>query len=118
MQRELTVYLWDLQQALSDIESFTSGKTLADYLSVRMLRSAVERQFITVGEVISKVTRYFPETTTRIDDAQRIADFRPILVHDYSSIKDEEVWRIITNSVPVLKQQVDAWLRELDPQYR
>ena len=118
MQRDLTVYLWDLQQALNDIESFTSGKTLADYLSVRMLRSAVERQFIIVGEVISKIIHYFPETKNRIDDARSIANFRHILVHDYSSIKDEEVWRIITTSVPVLKQQVRTWLHELDPQYR
>lgn len=118
MQRDLSVYLWDLQKALADIEAFTAGKTLDDYLASRLLRSAVERQFIIIGEVISKIIKYFPETQVRLTDAKKIAGFRHILVYEYSAIRHEDVWRIITISVPVLKQHVQAWLSELDPNFR
>ena len=113
MQRELKVYLWDLQKALGEIELFTAGKTLDDYRSERILQLAMEREFITIGEVISKIIQHFPETKTRIDHARKIANFRNILVHEYHRIRDEEVWQILTVSVPILKRQVSSWLDEL-----
>ena len=113
MQRDLKVYLWDIQQALEEIESFTSGKAQADYLSERILRSAVERQFITVGEVISRIIHYFPEAKARIVRREKHRELMIILPSTTT-----KVWRIITISVPVLKQQVRAWLSELDPQHR
>jgi hypothetical protein len=36
MQRDLSVYLWDLQKALGEIETFTAGKTLENYLGDRL----------------------------------------------------------------------------------
>ena len=114
MQRDLKVYLWDLQKALGEIETFTKGKDLHAYGTERMLQAAVERNFITVGEVLSRILHHFPESKTRIDHARKIANFRNILVHEYSTIHDAEVWRIISESVPTLKREVQSWLAELD----
>lgn len=113
MQRELKVYLWDLQKALGEIEQFTAGKTLEDYRSERILQLAMEREFIIIGEVLSKIVQFFPETKTRIDQARKIANFRNILVHEYHRIRDEEVWQILTVSAPSLRREVAAWLEEL-----
>jgi uncharacterized protein with HEPN domain len=114
MLRDLKVYLWDLQNALAEIETFTAGKTFQDYRTERMLQRAVERDFILIGEILSRILHHFPETKGRIDHAREISGFRNILVHEYDRIKDDVVWKIITTSVPSLKIQVDAWLLELD----
>ena len=114
MRRDLKVYLWDLQKALAEIETFIAGKTFGDYQAERMLQRAVERDFILVGEILSQIRHYFPDTNQRTDHAREITGLRNVLVHDYDRIKDDVVWQIITTSVPSLKIQVDAWLQELD----
>ena len=82
-----------------------------------MMQMAVERGFITVGEVMSRIIHYFPETKARIADARKIANFRNIVVHEYDAIDKDTIWEIITKSVPVLKSEVQVWLDELDPQH-
>jgi uncharacterized protein with HEPN domain len=114
MLRDLKVYLWDLQKALAEIETFIAGKTCDDYRAERMLQRAVERDFIVIGEVLARILHHFPESKARIDHAREIAEFRNILVHEYDRIQDDVVWKIITTSVPSLKIQVDGWLFELD----
>lgn len=44
MRRDHRRYLHDIDQAISAIREFTSGKTFADYQNDLMLRSAVERK--------------------------------------------------------------------------
>ncbi len=79
-----------------------------------MLQRAVERDFILIGEILSRILHHFPESKGRIDRAREITGFRNILIHEYDRIKDDVVWTIITTSVPSLKIQIDAWLFELD----
>ncbi len=114
MLRDLKVYLWDLQKALAEIETFIADNSFDDYQAERILQRAVERDFILISEILARILHHFPESKDRIDHAREITGFRNILVHDYDRIKDDVVWKIITTSVPSLKTQVDAWLLELD----
>jgi uncharacterized protein with HEPN domain len=114
MQRELKVYLWDLRKYLDEIASFIVGKSFDDYLKERLLQRAIERNFIAIGEILSQMLRHFPETEARIDYATNIKGFRNVLVHEYDRVKDDVVWEVANVSAPVLRQQIDAWLTELD----
>jgi uncharacterized protein with HEPN domain len=114
MQRDLRVYLWDLQKALSEISSFVEGKSFDTYVQELILQRAIERNFITVGEILSRILHYFPETKDRIEHARKITNFRNVLVHEYAHVKDDVVWKVATVSAPVLKLQIDLWLKELD----
>jgi uncharacterized protein with HEPN domain len=55
--REAKKLLYDMQQAAMAIAEFTAGKTLDDYRTDRMLRSAVERQFEIIGEALAQLTK-------------------------------------------------------------
>jgi uncharacterized protein with HEPN domain len=114
MQHDLQKYLGDIAHALSELREFVQGQTLEDYLSNAQLRRAVERDFIIVGEVFAKIIRRFPETHTRIDHARKIANFRHFLVHEYDDVDDTLVWDIAMHSVPILQNQIDLWIEELD----
>jgi hypothetical protein len=52
MQREVLKFLYDVDQACALIVRFTSGKTFDEYIADDLLSSAVERQFIIVGEAL------------------------------------------------------------------
>jgi uncharacterized protein with HEPN domain len=55
MPRNKRAYLWDVIQAANDIQSFTNGKSVEDYVTSAMLRAAVERKLEIVGEAFSQV---------------------------------------------------------------
>lgn len=52
MRLEIRKFLYDVQQACELLGQFTEGKSLTDYLSDPLLRSAVERQLMIVGEAL------------------------------------------------------------------
>jgi len=114
MPASLRKYIGDIQQSLAELEDFAKGKSLADYLADTQLRRAVEREFIIIGEVMSRIIHKYPETRTRIDHARKIANFRHFLVHEYDEVDDDLVWDVVTRSAPLLKTQIDAWAEELD----
>ena len=112
-QRDVRQLLWDIQIAISDIEEVTKGLTFEQYENTKVVRFATERLFITIGEAIYRMKAAPDEARRRITDGVRIADFRHFLVHVYESVSDERVWTVVQESLPILKQQIDAWADEL-----
>jgi len=65
MNIEVRKYLYDIQQACQLIEEFISRQDFDSYQSNVMLRSAVERQCITVGEALNQVLKRSPKLNTQ-----------------------------------------------------
>lgn len=112
MELEIRKYLFDIQQASQMITNFTRGETFENYQTNPMLKSAVERQFITVGEALSKAIKRSPDLTERISNTRKIIDFRNVLTHGYTNISDAVVWDILQTNLPVLMQEVGHLLKE------
>jgi uncharacterized protein with HEPN domain len=94
MERERGAYLFDISQCCERIAKFTEGMSLVQYRSDELVKSAVERSFITIGEALSRLSKTDPDMFASIPDAVRIVSFRTILVHGYESISDELVWEL------------------------
>lgn len=107
MPRDLRKTCFDILQAVEEIERFTTGKTLADYQTNRMLKLAVERDYEIIGEALRRMEIDFPDEFLTVSDGRRIIDFRNILAHGYDAISDEIVWSITENNIKVLKKEVE-----------
>jgi uncharacterized protein with HEPN domain len=103
-------FLYDIKAACDLIAAFVRGKSLANYLSDPMLRSAVERQFEIIGEALSQAARSDASILDRITDAKRVISFRNRLIHGYASVSDEIVWGVIEGSLSRLSSEVAALL--------
>ena len=57
-----------IRDAARLVSRFTEGKSFAEYERDVMLRSAVERQFIIIGESVNMLSRVEPEAVSRITD--------------------------------------------------
>jgi uncharacterized protein with HEPN domain len=112
MQPEAKKFLYDMQQACNALTDFVAGKTLDDYLQSELLRSAVERKLMILGEALNQVLRLEPEMEHQIPDTRQIIDFRNILVHGYYAIEHETVWGILQKDLPVLTKQIQTLLSE------
>jgi uncharacterized protein with HEPN domain len=95
------------------LASFTSSKQKEDYLADQMRQAAVERQFITIGEALSRASREDAYIAQRITGAARIISFRNRLVHGYSQISAETVWSIVQEYFPPLHAEVQDLILEI-----
>lgn len=94
------------------LERFVKNRTLDDYNSDPMLRSAVERQFEIIGEALNKALKYDQLLSNKISGARRIIAFRNQLIHGYESIANDIVWGIIETNLPILHREVESLLNE------
>ncbi len=114
MPRSVAAYLADIIEACDAIEAALQGVDLARYQQERLIRSAVEREFILIGEAVSSLGRLVPDLAAGISHARMIVGFRNQLAHDYAAIDDETVWAIAGHDVPVLRSECQPLLERLD----
>lgn len=97
-----------MEHAGNAVAQFLAGKTLSDFESDLMLRSAVERQLFIVGEALAQLSRWDPILADSITDRRSIIAFRNMLAHGYSDLVDERVFSIATGDLPALLLQVQS----------
>lgn len=113
MPLEVKKYLFDIQEAAKLVLLFTTGLSFQEYAKNPMARSAVERQLMTLGEALNKLSQIDPSVASRVSaDYRRIISFRNVLIHDYDAILDEVVWGVVETRLPPLLQEVETMLRE------
>jgi uncharacterized protein with HEPN domain len=86
------------------------GKTLEDYQQDILLRSAVERQLMIVGEALNQAIRLVPDLGDRISDSRQIISFRNRLVQGYATIAHDIVWDVVSSDVARLLAEVEQLL--------
>lgn len=115
MPHDAQTLLEDVRQAAELIGTFTAGRSVGDYSGDLMMHAAVERQFIIIGEALSRLEKLDAALTTSISACRQIIGFRNVLVHGYDAIDDQIVWQVIQHDLPLLKQQVQALLKQYRP---
>jgi uncharacterized protein with HEPN domain len=110
MQREAKKLLFDIQDAAGFILDVTHDMDLDAYRADRLVRDAVERNFITIGEAISRLDRIDPPTARAIANHPQVIGFRNRVVHGYDVIDHAVVWGVIQGDLASLKRQVDDLL--------
>jgi uncharacterized protein with HEPN domain len=114
MQREIRGYLLDIIEACDAIAFATHNLNVDAYCENRLIRSSVEREFITIGEAVGAMSHLDPELFDRISQARRIVDFRNQLTHGYATVNDIVVWGIANRDVPLLRRECEALMSEID----
>jgi uncharacterized protein with HEPN domain len=113
MPRSAAAYLADIVDACDAIEMVLRGVDLARYHNERSIRSAVEREFIIIGEAVASLARIDPQLSTGVTQVRLIVGFRNQLAHDYASVDDETVLAIAERDVPRLRRECAALLETL-----
>jgi uncharacterized protein with HEPN domain len=67
---------------------------------------------VIIGEALTQLRSFDPQTAQRISDFSRIIGFRNQVVHGYAKVDDEITWRIISGNLPVLKRELEELLKE------
>jgi uncharacterized protein with HEPN domain len=110
MPHSAAAYLSDIIDACDAIADVLSGVDLEIYQSRRPIRSAVERELITIGEAMGAVGRVAPEMSDEVPNARMIVGLRNVLTHDYAAVDDETVYGVAESDVPTLRLMCAALL--------
>lgn len=112
--RDVRARLFDICEACDFIAEDVHGLTLDEYLARRVVRQAVERNLVTVGEALNAALKQDPSLDASITDPGPIVAFRNLLVHGYDTVDHATVWDIIKLHVPTLRSEVDRELKRRD----
>lgn len=99
------VYMADMLKAARAVASFAQGKSLVDFESDLLLRSAIERQIEIIGEAARGVSKSKRAELPHIAWTGIIAQ-RHVLAHEYGEIVAARVWRVASIHVQTLIEQL------------
>lgn len=112
MRRDPQKFLNDMLERAQVVRRFLADRTVEDLETDRLLRSAVERELMVLGEALYQLHRIAPDIAERIDRWNDIIDFRHVLVQGYHVLDMQIVWDAITRDIPPLIQQLESMLSE------
>ena len=108
MDERILKWLYDIDFALIEIESYFEGKDKNFFVYKKnvILKRAVERDLEIIGEAINRILKRDPSYEGKIKDSKAIAGLRNQVIHAYDIISDENIWSVIINHIPKLRSDI------------
>jgi uncharacterized protein with HEPN domain len=94
-------YLWDMREAARDITGFMRGIKFHEFEKNKILRLAVERQLLVIGEAAVHISPQYRDQHSEVEWKIFIG-FRNVLAHEYGDTLLNRVWLAATVAVPEL----------------
>jgi uncharacterized protein with HEPN domain len=110
MKNKIKKCLYDIDQSIKAIESYVADYKFEEYVQTRMLKAAVEREFLIIGEAMNRIVKM--DDTINISETSSIISMRNRIVHGYDMIGHTIIWNTIMKNLPQLKQEVQTLLEE------
>jgi uncharacterized protein with HEPN domain len=104
-------YLWDIREAAREINEFVRGVKFRQFENDKVLRYAVERQLLVIGEAAVHISPQFRKQHPEVDWA-RLVELRNILAHEYGETLTNRVWVAATEGIPDLLSVLTKLLPE------
>jgi len=108
MDERILKWLYDIKIAIDEIDGYFDDKekNFFQYRNNIMLKRAIERNFEIIGEAINRIITRDNSFESRITNAKAIIGLRNQVIHAYDNISDENIWSIIINHLPKLKDEI------------
>lgn len=112
MDNEIKTWLYDILNAIMEIDSFLVEETrqFVKFQNDLRTKRAVERNVEIIGEALSRILKR--DERIIISNSRKIVDTRNRIIHGYDSVSDDVIWGIIVRHLPVLKAEVEKLLEE------
>jgi uncharacterized protein with HEPN domain len=115
MNRDYSLFVKDILQAIEDIESFIGDMDFHSFCSDKKTRSAVVHEL----EIIGEATKNIPKSTRdkyKGTPWRDMARMRDKISHFYFGVKYEIVWKVVKERLPEIKTFIERILLELKHQ--
>ncbi len=113
MDERILKWLYDIKISIKEIESYFSDNSF-DFFEYRknvMLKRAVERNLEIIGEAVNRILTRDSSFEQKISEAKSIIGLRNQVIHAYDNISDENIWSILLNHLPKLKEEIETLIK-------
>lgn len=112
MDTEIKVWLYDVLNAINEIESFftNASKEFIAYKNDLKTRRAVERNIEIIGEAINRILQ--KDDRIKFSNSRNIVDTRNRIIHGYDTVSDEIIWGIVISHLPTLQLEIEMMLKD------
>jgi len=112
MDNDIKAWLYDILNAIMEIESFFNDtpKEFSKYQNDLRTKRAVERNIEIIGEALSRILKR--DETIVISNSRKIVDTRNRIIHGYDSVSDDVIWGIVIRHLPILQTEIQILLGE------
>jgi uncharacterized protein with HEPN domain len=104
-------YLWDIREAAREIVGFMRDVKFHEFEKNKMLRAAVERHLLVIGEAAVHISPQYRKQHPEIS-WKRLVELRNVLAHEYGETLIGRVWVAATEGVPELLAGMEKLLPE------
>lgn len=112
-QREWRFYIADMIGFAEKVIAYTDGLDQERFVASGLNYDATVHNLIMVGEAATNIPDHVRDFAHDIEWRQVIGT-RNRLIHGYLGIKNEVVWDIIQNEIPILIEQLHALKKAAD----
>lgn len=113
MNIEVKTWLYDILNAINEVESFFSDRSRdfsAYQIDIRTKR-AVERNIEIIGEAMNRILAV--DENIELSNSRKIVDTRNRIIHGYDTVSDEIIWGITIRHLPGLKEEIEKMLGDI-----
>lgn len=97
--------------AIDDACEFLHSASINDLTNNKMLRYAVTHSIQIIGEAAYMTTKEFKSSHPEVE-WRLIEGMRHVLVHDYYRVEIPELWKVVKEDLPSLREQIAAYIAE------
>ncbi|MEX2189385.1 MAG: DUF86 domain-containing protein [Bacteroidota bacterium] len=112
MQRNDSLYLKHIREAIHKIGQYTKGVSRPSFQKNSLIQDAVIRQIEIIGEASKRLSEDIRASNPDIP-WEDISGMRYKLVHDYFGVDLEKVWLTVQTDIPTLKKQISKIIKSL-----
>jgi uncharacterized protein with HEPN domain len=111
LDREARSYLWDIHETAREIKEFLHGVKFHEFEKNKVLRYAIERQLLVIGEAAVHLSPQFRKKHPEINWA-RLVGLRNVLAQEYGETLTNRVWLAATQGLTEVIEPLDKLISD------
>ncbi len=109
-KRDYRLLLEDILEAIDKIKTYTKGLSYEQFVDDIKTLDAVIRNFEIIGEAAHNIPEAVKDKYHEID-WHKIVGIRNRIIHEYFGVDYKILWRIISNNLDELKENIENILK-------
>lgn len=105
MNKDITVYLDDILEAIDKIKEYVGDMDEASFSQNSVVEDAVIRRLSIIGEAAAKIPESIRKESPDVP-WRKIVGLRNVVIHEYSGVSMGRVWLVIQNELTSLREAV------------